>query len=464
MSTPGAATGERRRDARDGTPSNDLAMEAYFLALATSLDGALARGERYSASFDGEDTDFVRLNQGKVRQPGSVSQRYLTLRLVQGGRHAQHRQSLTGGLKPDIASALAALSSLRVALTDAHEDPHLYLPETVTSSSTHRGGDLPAAADVVDRIIDAAHGSDLVGLYAAGPVFRGFADSSGQRNWHAATTFNLQWSLYHRADKAVKADYAGFAWNDAAFATKMDEARERLALVAQPARALAPGKYRVYLAASAVDEIAGLLGWGAFSGRALATQQSPLSRMEKGERLDPRVSMREDTANGVAPSFQAEGFARPPTITLVEGGALVGSLVSPRTAREFGLDANGANCNEMPESFAMDAGDLAAADAITALDDGLLIGNLHYLNYSDRNACRMTGMTRFATFRVQHGRIVAPADVLRFDDSIYRLFGANLEALTTERELLLSSETYGARQMSSARLPGALLREMQFTL
>jgi predicted Zn-dependent protease len=440
------------------------AMEAYFRALAAALDGALARGERYAACFDGEDTDFVRLNQGKVRQPGSVSQRYLTLRLVQGRRHAEYRQSLTGELKPDVDSVLGALAALRTALTDAHEDPHLHLPDTVASSTSERAGNLPAAADVVDRILDAAHGSDLVGLYAAGPVYRGFADSSGQRNWHSATTFNLEWSLYHRADKAVKAGYAGFAWDDAAFAAKMHEARERLALVAQPARALAPGKYRVFLAPSAVDEIAGLLGWGAFSGRALATQQSPLSRMENGERLDPRVSIREDTANGVAPSFQAEGFARPASIPLIDKGALVGSLVSPRTAREFGLDANGANSAEVPESFAMDAGDLAAADAVAALDDGLLIGNLHYLNYSDRNACRMTGMTRFATFRVQHGRIVAPADVLRFDDSIYRLFGANLEALTTERELLLSSETYGARQMSSARLPGALLREMQFTL
>jgi predicted Zn-dependent protease len=138
--------------------------------------------------------------------------------------------------------------------------------------------------------------------------------------------------------------------------------------------------------------------------------------------------------------------------------------VSPRTAREFGLDANGANSYESPESFAMDAGDLAATDALAALDDGLMIGNLHYLNYSDRNACRITGMTRFATFRVQHGRIVAPADVLRFDDSIYRLFGANLEALTVERELLLASETYGCRQMSSSELPGALIREMAFTL
>ena len=244
----------------------------------------------------------------------------------------------------------------------------------------------------------------------------------------------------------------------------MDEARERLALVAQPSQSLPPGKYRAYLAPSAVDEIASLLGWGAFSGRALATRQSPLNRMEGGERLDPRVTIREDTRNGVAPSFQSEGFARPAAITLIERGALVGSLVSPRTAREFDLAANGANSYESPESFAMDAGELDAADAITALDDGLLIGNLHYLNYSDRNACRMTGMTRFATFRVQHGRIVAPADVLRFDDSIYRLFGANLEALTTERELLLGSETYGGRQMSSALVPGALVREMAFTL
>lgn len=439
-------------------------MEHYFHAIAAALDGALAHGERYAATFEGEDTDFVRMNHGKVRQPGSVSQRYLGVRLIQGNRHAEHRQSMTGDLTADIASATAALKALRNAAGDAHPDPHLMLPDRVASSSVARDGGLPPSADVVDRILDAARGSDLVGIYAAGPVFRGFADSSGQRNWHSATTFNLQWSLYHRADKAVKSGYAGFAWDDADFVARMDEARERLALVAQPSQSLPPGKYRAYLAPSAVDEIASLLGWGAFSGRALATRQSPLNRMESGERLDPRVTIREDTRNGVAPSFQSEGFARPAAITLIERGALVGSLVSPRTAREFDLAANGANSYESPESFAMDAGELDAADAIAALDDGLLIGNLHYLNYSDRNACRMTGMTRFATFRVQHGRIVAPADVLRFDDSIYRLFGANLEALTTERELLLGSETYGGRQMSSALVPGALVREMAFTL
>jgi predicted Zn-dependent protease len=76
----------------------------------------------------------------------------------------------------------------------------------------------------------------------------------------------------------------------------------------------------------------------------------------------------------------------------------------------------------------------------------------------------MTGMTRFATFWVEDGEVVAPVDVLRFDDTLYRILGENLESLTTETELLLDPNTYGARMLTSATLPGALVREMAFTL
>ncbi len=112
----------------------------------------------------------------------------------------------------------------------------------------------------------------------------------------------------------------------------------------------------------------------------------------------------------------------------------------------------------------MAAGTLVQKDALDALGTGLAIGNLHYLNYSDRPACRMTGMTRFATFWVENGKIVAPVDVLRFDDTVYRMLGTNLEALTAETELLLDAGTYGCRKLSSLRLPGALVAEMAFTL
>lgn len=38
-------------------------------------------------------------------------------------------------------------------------------------------------------------------------------------------------------------------------------------------------------------------------------------------------------------------------------------------------------------------------------------------------------MTRFATFWVEQGRIVAPVDAMRFDDSLYRLLGSELERI-----------------------------------
>jgi predicted Zn-dependent protease len=112
----------------------------------------------------------------------------------------------------------------------------------------------------------------------------------------------------------------------------------------------------------------------------------------------------------------------------------------------------------------MEGGTLPEAEALAALDTGLLIGNLWYLNYSDRPACRMTGMTRFATFWVEDGRIVAPVDVMRFDDTAYRLLGSRLEALSATPELLLATESYGSRRLASSRLPGALVSEMTFTL
>jgi predicted Zn-dependent protease len=440
------------------------ANEAEFHAIAAALDRALRPGERYAATLDGEETDFVRLNRGKVRQPGRVSQCYLCVTLIDGRRHAEHRFTLCGDLAQDIAAATTALADLRGVLGDAHDDPHLLLPDTLQSSSMVRGGALPPATELIDRILAAAQGTDLVGLYAAGPVFRGFADSRGQRNWHSVTSFNFDWSLYHRADKAVKMAYAGLEWHDATLAAKMGEARERLALVAQPSRALPPGRYRAYLAPSATDELAGLLGWGAFSARAFATHQSPLGKLEGSDRLDPRVSMREDFESGIAPAFQSDGFARPRSVSLIERGALAGSLVSPRTAREFDLATNGANAWEAPEALSMEGGELAADDVLDALGDGLLIGNLHYLNYSDRQACRVTGMTRFATFLVENGRIVAPVDVLRFDDSVYRLLGSQLESLTAEREMVLSTQSYGSRQLASTEVPGLLVREMAFTL
>ena len=79
-------------------------MEAYFQDLAATLDDTIAAGEIYTAWFAAEASDFVRFNRGKVRQPGSVVQRYLDVDLIRDARHATMRLSLAGNLAADRAA------------------------------------------------------------------------------------------------------------------------------------------------------------------------------------------------------------------------------------------------------------------------------------------------------------------------------------------------------------------------
>jgi predicted Zn-dependent protease len=186
--------------------------------------------------------------------------------------------------------------------------------------------------------------------------------------------------------------------------------------------------------------------------------------MQEGASLAPQITLTENIGEGAAPAFQSEGFVRPPVVPLIQNGKLGEPLISPRSAKEYGLVTNGANGSESPESLDLAAGTLAEADALKALDTGLYVSNLWYLNFSDRPAGRLTGMTRFASFWVEKGKIAAPITPMRFDDSVYRMLGETLVDLTRERELLPDPSTYGERQTSSARLPGALLKGLRFTL
>ena len=73
-------------------------------------------------------------------------------------------------------------------------------------------------------------------------------------------------------------------------------------------------------------------------------------------------------------------------------------------------------------------------------------------------------MTRFASLWVENGRIVAPLNVMRFDETLYNILGENLIALTQDTEHIFDASTYERRSESSSRLPGALVEDFNLTL
>jgi predicted Zn-dependent protease len=440
-------------------------MQTYFNETADYLRTLLRGDEVFTCALSAEESAFVRFNRNRVRQAGTVEQRWLSLDLIEGRRHAAGGATLSGDAETDRARLATIVEQLREQRQHLPEDPYLLYATEGDSTQTVDQSRLPSGAEAAHQIESACRGHDLVGIYAAGAIHAGFASSFGQRNWYTRHSFNLDWSFYLEGDRAVKAGYAGFAWDQAELARKVADAREQLAVLRQPARTIEPGRYPVYLAPAAVDEILSLLAWGGFGLRAHRTKTTPLLRMvEESERLHPEVTLVENTADGVAPAFQEAGFAKPDRIPLIEAGAYRECLVSPRSSVEYGVATNGATPGEMPQSIDLAPGRLRQDDVLAQLGTGLYVGNLHYLNFSDRTRCRTTGMTRFATFWVEGGVIQAPVNVMRFDDTIYRLFGENLVGLTEEREMRLDPLSYGARCTRSARVPGALVDGFTFTL
>lgn len=440
-------------------------MKQYFLDLAARLDARLRDGEEYQCWLAAEASDFVRFNHSAIRQPGHVRQIYLSVTLFQGKRHAEMTMALGGSIETDRFALDRMVAALRSQLPDLPEDPHILRAEEVHSTDHVVPTRLPETVAIVDEVLDAARGQDLVGILAAGPVYRGYANSYGQRNWHETASFNLDWSLYHERDKAVKASHAGFEWDSSAFAGKFRDAVGQLSLLQRTPASISPGAYRAYLTPSALNEILGMLNWGGLSEKSLRTRQSPLCRMrDDGLALNPAITLAENTAGGLAPAFQGDGFIKPGKVVLFDQGRLAGSLVSPRTAKEYGIATNGADAGESMSSLDLAAGDLPLSRVLAELDTGVFISNLWYLNYSDRMNCRITGMTRFATFWVEGGEIKAPLNVMRFDDSLFSVLGDKLVALTSEREMLIDTDTYGARSTGSALLPGALVKDFVFVL
>lgn len=440
-----------------------MAPRDYFEHLQAAMP-ALACGCDWTLTLRAETTDYVRFNRAAIRQPGTVTQWEVTLRLIRGRRHVSQTLGLSGHWQADQAHLGVVAKRLADTLPDLPEDPYLLVATTPTSTSRIEHSAPVAVDEVVHDILRLSTGTDLVGILANGPAAVGFASSYGVTHWHEVQAVAFDFSLQLGGDKAIKRMVAGPRWVSADWQAAFANAQSALGVLACPSRTLAPGRYRSYLAPAAFGQIVAMLNWTGVSAKAQRTRQSCLQRLVDGDvQLAASVHVADNAARGLAPAFDDAGFVRPAHLPLITAGQHAGAMVSARSAAEYGLTPTG-SANEVADSLSVASGDLPQDQALEALGTGLYINNLWYLNHSDRARGRITGMTRFATFWVEDGQLVEPCTVMRFDDTLFRMLGDGLLALTRERSLLCEAGGYGLRDLSTLEVPGALIEGFQLTL
>ncbi len=440
----------------------------YFENIAKKFDEKFSNAnDHFILNYVGENSDFCRFNHGKIRQIGKVLDHNIKLRLIQNGkRQASVNIRWTGySEKEDFLRLKDAGEYLKKIIQDLPEDPYCPKKSLDVTKVHWNESQLPPLEIMVNDIVESSQKLDVVGILANGDLYRGFFQSGGLCHWYENSLFSFDWTVYSHGDKAVKCQYADTKWNKEILIRKLDEAKVQLEVLKKSAQKVARGNYRTYLGPRAVREIMGLLTWGGFGYQGKMNGQTPFRLLSEGKScFSPQMDITLNAQEGPIAAFDADGFTKPEKVKFIQQGKMESFLISSRSANEYKVQGNGGNEEESPEYISMQGGKLDERDILTKLHEGLYLQDLWYLNYSDRTSGKITGMTRFAGFWVEGGKISSPIDVMRFDDSIYRIFGSELEGITETPELLPNTATYDGRETGGYKLPGILLKEFSLTL
>jgi hypothetical protein len=76
-------------------------QQEQFHNIADAVQNMCTENEHFTLSFSAEKSDFVRFNHAKIRQPGSVKQQSVSIRLIQNEKHASSKINLSGDFTRD---------------------------------------------------------------------------------------------------------------------------------------------------------------------------------------------------------------------------------------------------------------------------------------------------------------------------------------------------------------------------
>ena len=73
-------------------------MKKHFYSISDYINGLANSEETYLVNISGESSDFIRFNNGNIRQNGHVDQCYLNITLITNQRKAEHTLCISGNM------------------------------------------------------------------------------------------------------------------------------------------------------------------------------------------------------------------------------------------------------------------------------------------------------------------------------------------------------------------------------
>ena len=440
-------------------------MENKFKNISRTIYSQLKKDELLTLSFTGEESQFIRLNNAKIRQTGLVNDADIHMKMIANGTTCTGSFTLSGNDDIDTKRAKLEIDRMRLESTQILKDPYLIKPGGSGSSREIKKSNGLSFNDAVDAILPAIQGVDFVGILSNGKMYRGNSNSLGQEHWFETESFSLDYSLVAANHQMVKGTFAGTDWDQNEYEHYLAQSKKKLELMELSPVKLETGNYKTWFEPAAVSDFLSMFSWNGISEASIQQGCSGFGKMRNDDvRLSSKFSISEDFSSGLVPKFNSDGEVSSNELKIISSGKLKNTLVSSRTANEYNRASNFAEAGEYLRSPFMEPGALDQSDVLKEIDKGLYLSNIHYLNWSDNPNGRITGLTRYACFWVENGEIVGPINTMRFDDSFYNYFGDNLLQVGNKTEFIPNTSTYGNREIGGTTCPGILADSFALTL
>ena len=440
-------------------------MENKFKNISEVIYSHLKRNELLTLSFTGEESQFIRLNNAKIRQTGLVHDADIHMKMIANGRTCTGSFTLSGNDDIDTKRASLEIERMRLESTQILEDPYLIIPEGTGSSREIKNSNGLNFKDAVDAILPVIQGVDFVGILSNGKMFRGNSNSLGQEHWFETESFSLDYSLVATNHQMFKGTFAGTDWDQNEYEGYLKQSKKKLELMELSPVKVKTGNYKTWFEPAAVSDFLSMFSWNGISEASIQQGCSGFGKMRNDNvRLSSKFSISEDFSSGLVPKFNSDGEVSAEELKIISSGELKNTLISSRTANEYDRTSNFAEPGEYLRSPLMEPGSLDQSDVLKQIDKGLYLSNIHYLNWSDNPNGRITGLTRYACFWVENSEIIGPINTMRFDDSFYNYFGDNLLEVGSKTEFIPNTSTYGNREIGGTTCPGILADSFALTL
>lgn len=402
--------------------------------------------------FLSENSAFIRVNDSKIRQVTHVDQFELSISLKEDTEQKNISCILCGDLETDhkrIRDILESIFNIPIKPEMCEQFTLLQIP---TSQ-----GELELL-----EVLNEQKG--LVGLFTLGKVYRGFICGGQQvMTWFETPRTDVDYSIYDE-DLSVKETYSQNEFIKDDLIKSISKNKEILSSLKMEKKELTPSKLSVYLSPSAVYEIISTMNWYGVQANFIGDKVSALMDAFNGDRyFSKQFTIRENFDLALSPCFNEEGESSETIVDIIKEGKFISPLVNSFNAKKYGYKSNNANSEESFRSTEILSGNISEDDLIQKVKNGIYISNLHYLNWSNKKTASITGMTRFGCMYIDENGNKFPIKDMRFNVSLYDLFGDDLVSFSKERQIFCDLNTYERRHLSGMLVPGALTK-MSFTL